>query len=137
MRTTNLHLPANHKKLLDEFGQLDAKLAAMEKHRTRREQLRKQILEWVEELPARKAIDLEGDTFCIAVSAKRPERTIVSMPGVFAALGGKKFVELASVSVKALEQALPASAFARLLKEEPIGRRTVTASLRAKVKKVA
>jgi hypothetical protein len=128
-----VRLPPGYRKLLDEFGTLEAKIAKLQEYASRREKLRKQILEWVESLPPKQGIDLQGGQFCVAISPRRPERVIQSMPKVFKALGKKQFVELASISAKELEKHLNAEAYARLVKKEPIGWRTVTATARAKV----
>lgn len=132
-----VRLPPGYRKLLDEFGTLDAQIAKLQEFASRREKLRKQILEWVETLPPKQGIDLQGGQFCVAVSPRRPERVIQSMSKVFKALGEKQFVELASISAKELEKHLNAEAYARLLKEEPIGRRTVTATQRQVLRKAA
>ena len=117
--------------MIDEFGALEIKIALNSGYAKRREELRKQFLEWADHVPPKQGIDIEGMAFCVAVSPRRPERVILSMPKVFKAMGEKRFLEECNLSVKAIEEAVPAAAFAKLIEERPIGRRTVTATRRA------
>ena len=126
-----IRLPQGYKTLIDEFGCLEGKIAQASGFVKRREELRKQFLEWAEHVPPKQGIDIEGVGFCVAVSPRRPERVILSMPKVFKAMGEKRFFEECSLSVKAIEDSVPAAAFAKLVEERPIGRRTVTATRRA------
>jgi hypothetical protein len=126
-----IRLPAGYKNLIDEFGCLEGKIAQASAYVKRREELRKQFLEWAEHVPPKQGVDIEGVGFCVAISPRRPERVITSMAKVLKAMGEKCFLEECNISVKSIEENVPAAAFAKLVEERPIGRRTVTATRRA------
>jgi hypothetical protein len=126
-----IQLPPGYQKLLDEFGRLDVQLASLEKIEKRRNQLRKQILEWCKGLAAADGQQISGYLFDVVVSAKRPERELRSMEKTFSVLGKAKFLKLCTLAVKKLEKAVTAAQYDQLVKEERTGRRTVSATPRA------
>jgi hypothetical protein len=132
-----IQLPPGYEKILDEFGRLEARRCELEKIETRRNNLRKQILEWCEALLPGMGADLHGAAFSITVSPKRPERVIRSIQKAFVALGQAKFLQFCTLPVKALEKNLPAKTYDQLVEEQLIGRRTVTATLRTGGKNAA
>lgn len=136
-------LPANYKAILDEFGAASAALTAHQAKakpiQERCAKLRETILSWVAEAPADLSFDFDGRDYGAAVTAQRLERTIPSMKKVLGALGEKRFLALCSIPIKALDDELNPDARARLIHEEPSGRREVrpVARFAQKAKKAA
>lgn len=117
------------KKIVDRFGYLDTTLpwADVAEH----EFLRKQISEKFAQSDPYKRFNLSGEIYMAEVSARGKQTAIVSMKDVKAALGLPKFMEIATVTLKALKETLPGAEIDGLTEERQTGPRRVTVALRA------
>ena len=129
-----LKVTAKHVALVDEFGavqsRLDAFSATIKPLKEREKELREQILEAVKGLPPNEACGIDGDSYAVAISERRIERTIKSMKRVFTLLGEKVFLARCSFPLKALKEDLLPDDVAKLVDETLTGPREVVATPR-------
>jgi len=114
-------------KLIDEAGLLEEKLAPYAGDRKRLEALRTEFRKWADDdkIEPLDTVPYSGAKFQVTLGRKELKRSVKSMAAVFKTLGKKKFLEVASVTLKALEEALGAAA-AGFLRQDHTGARDVT-----------
>lgn len=113
--------------IVDEYGDLQTALAPWRQKQARLEELAKIIRSWYADADAQVGASESGERFEAGLSAKKLS-TSINILGVFKALGKKKFLEVASVTLKALESALPAAVLATLTTKERTGSRDLLVS---------
>ena len=116
--------------LIDEFGELEQRLAAFKPVSDRRDELRKEILGWYENAGAGEKFTLAGSRFNVEVSACGQERSIISMPKLFKRLGQKLFFAVCKVSLKSVDEHIAAAEQAEFVTISQSGPRRLKASLR-------
>ena len=124
-------LPRNAKSIIDELGRADRRLKRYRSLLTRHNDLKRTILGWFDTLPPGVSSVIDGDEFAVSVSAKKMERSIVSMQRVLAELGPETFFQVVTVPLKSLEAKLPTERVEKLVETNPTGPRTLTVSQRA------
>jgi len=92
--------------LIDEFGELDRQLQAFQPTAARHRVLREQIMAWAPDLLPAQATTFSSDLYDLHLTARQSERSIVSMPKVYKAIGKETFLSICSLSLKALEETL-------------------------------
>jgi len=120
-----LPLPTNAIQIIDELGDIERKLKPLEDLKTRRDELRAQVLAWTATLPAGKGQVIDGRRYAVHVSERRAERKWKSMLKVFQLLGPKEFTARCSLSFKAAKEVLSEDQIAKLVAEEQTGPRSV------------
>jgi hypothetical protein len=118
--------PFNYAEVIDELGDVQAKLAKYSDLRKREEVLRERIVNWLEPVSATAACTLIGLRYEMCASPRRLERRILSMRAVFKALGEKLFLARCSVALKVLEEELSLTKRVGLTAEARTGARTIT-----------
>ena len=115
------------KKIVDEYGALDAELVPVRAKLRRSDELAKIIRSWHAETPE-ESVTSAGDRYKVVLSICGLQTRIVSMAGVYQALGHDRFLEHASVTLKALEQSgVDTAAIAALTTKERTGSRSLIA----------
>lgn len=117
--------------IVDEFGEIDRLVKAFAPTLRRHEELKKQIQSLAADKPAEVDVSLDGRLYQVQISARKLERKIVDVPRVFVMLGKKRFLELCSMTLKALESAITPDRFAEIVVEDRTGSRTITAVAKA------
>lgn len=94
-------------QLVDEFGELDRQIAALKPKLDRYESLKKEIRGWYQDHAADQPAIASGAVYEIQVSARGRERSLSlkAKLTVFAKLKKARFVELASITLTAIERA--------------------------------
>lgn len=120
--------PKGYRTVVDELGLLQAKLKPL---RDREKQLREEVLGWCDKLDGDAEVSFEGERYAAAVSARRMERTIVSMPRLLQKLGLKLFLKGCTVASKFLDEHLTPVQQKGLVKEDRTGARVITTGKKA------
>lgn len=120
---------------VDEYGALDAKLQPYARDWRRREELAKRLRASVEWAHPAAPLTLAGEAYEVELAPCQMETRIVSMSRVYRLLGARKFVKLATITLKALATAVDPAELASLTVAEQTGSRKLT--VRAKATGVA
>lgn len=110
--------------VVDEYGDLAAELAPFKAKQTRLDALAKIMRSWYADADAEQAHVVNGDRYQAILGAKGLQ-TFVHMAEAFTALGRKKFLAAATLTLKALEEHLPAATVATLTHQERTGSRSL------------
>jgi hypothetical protein len=124
--TTQAELVAR-RAAIDEFGDLVAELAPFKAKQTRCTELAKTIRSWYVLEDANTGYCADGDRFVASLGAKGSE-TVIDYKAAYKAMGAKKFREAATLTIKALEAALPAALVLAVTSKEQTGSRSLQVS---------
>jgi hypothetical protein len=126
-------------QLIDEFGALDRELQEFAPKQKRYKQLQDTIRSWYEDFPAERPDTLTGAHYIIQVGARTKERffSLKTKAKIFTMLGKAKAVELFSITLKAVEEALGKPALEELVSEAYSGSRKLVAVPKAPAKTAA
>lgn len=111
--------------IIDEYGELERKIAAFKPVADRAAALKKEIASWYEHQPADEVFVAEGKLYNAQVSAKALERRVFDMPKLFSLLGRNRFLEFCKVSLAAIDQHVASEKHPAFLHSERSGNRTV------------
>lgn len=118
-------------QLVDQFAETRALDAAwnpsVNPHADKLGELEAELLARYEKTPAKKTIIAVGHRFKVPISARRRERKMKAgaLAKILVKLGSKKFVEICSVTLAALEKALGKDALKAFVTDKLSGKRTV------------
>ncbi len=119
-------LATQRKKIVDEFGSLDSELAPLKGKLRRHEELAKLVRSWHADSKKSESVSSAGDRYEVVLSPCGMLTRIPSMCDVYVALGHDRFLNHASVTIKALEQSgLDSAAIAALTEKEQAGYRSL------------
>lgn len=98
----------SREQLIDEFGELDRRIQDFAPAVRRHKQLTELIRTWYTDHPAEQPALAEGHVYRIQVSPRTEERSfsLAAKTKIFARLGKAKALELFSITLKAVEDAL-------------------------------
>lgn len=113
------------RSVVDEYADLVAETTPWKAKIARRDELAKIIRDWYVTAAAEQAHVAEGDRFHVILSPMGNE-TVVDKVAAWAALGRKKFIEAAGLTITALKGALPAATVSTLTSKTQTGSRTLT-----------
>lgn len=130
-----MKLTKEQKALVDELGALDEKIRPVAPLIARAESIKKEIRGWMADEPADVPFLLSGTRFSASVSAAPPQRFVL-VQKLAKILGAKKTLELATVTIKAAEELLPAVQLPAVLDSAPGSRRISTQAM-VELKKAA
>jgi hypothetical protein len=136
-KRTVTSIDAQKTSLIDEFGELDRKVAQFAPVAKRHRELREQILRWYDDRKPAQAVTEHGKLFEIQISPRTFQRVIRDMRAVYRALGATVFLKKCKFNLTDFD-GLGLSK--DLLSEEQIGPRTLKAvalSAPAALKKAA
>lgn len=120
-------------QLVDEFGELDRLVQQFDPTKKRHEFLKDLIRSWYVDHPAELPATAEGDTYLVQVGARGPERyfSLKSKSRIFTLLGKVRSMELFSITLKAVEEALGKPQLEALASKANTGSRKLVAILKA------
>jgi len=127
-------LTAKQRAIVDEFGELEGKVAEFKAVTDRCNKLKREILSWFDDSAAGEAFVAVGSTYTVEVSARRTERTILDLARLAKKLG-KVFWERCSFPVKVLDKLLEEEEIPIYISEAQSGLRTVVRVSRKVVRK--
>lgn len=116
----------NRPAIIDEYAELDKKIAPWKPAFARHKELRETITGWYDELPAADTFEAKGKKYTITVSPREFQRKIVSMTKVKAKLGLKRFLTLCGFTLKNLDAHIPTSEQKGMVIREQTGHRSLT-----------
>ena len=111
--------------LIDEYGELARKVLMHAATAARFELLKGQIKAWFDSAPCDADGDVDGVLYRIHVTARERERRVRSMSELYNAIGLEKFLEVATVTIGALEDAIGKTRAAAFVVEEQTGSRRI------------
>ena len=118
---------AEQRKLIDEYGELDRRMQLRAFDTARYEQLKRAIKSWFDQAPPDADGTVEGDVYLLHLSARERERRVRDMRQIIELIGMDKMLELASVSIGALEDILGKARVAGLVTDTRSGSRRIKA----------
>jgi hypothetical protein len=127
----------NRGQLIDEFGELDRRLALLKPAVDRHRELKEIIASWYADTPAEKATTASGKLYTVHVAAAGNERTVFDNKKAFAALKkatGSLDAAVAAITIpltKAIDKFIPKELHPQFVSEARTGSRKVTAVLTA------
>ena len=121
--------------LIDEFGELDRRVAEFRPVVDRHKRLKEEIEGWYERDEATDSFVAEGNCYQLQISARSNKRKIIGMAKLFTALGKTRFLELCSFPLTVLDRLLPDSA--AYVSEERTGSRTIKPVAKAVLERAA
>ena len=95
-------------QLVDEFGELDRQVTEFAPIARRHRSLQDEIRSWYSDTPRDQAATAEGHVYNVQVSPRSEERqfSLAAKVKIFAALKKQRFLELCSLTLKAVEMEL-------------------------------
>lgn len=112
------------RKVVDEYGDLVAELAPWKQKLSRRDDLAKIIREWFSDSDAGVSHTIAGAKHEVVLGEKQLV-TRIDTAKVWSMLGRQKFLEICSLTMKAIEAHLPAAALAVLVSKDRTGTRSL------------
>lgn len=117
--------PAERRRLVDEYGSLNLKLAPFRAELRRTDELASIIRSWYADLAPNLAYSAKGEKFVVVAGPKENQRKILSMPNVFRLLGQKRFLDFCSLPIKVLEANASAAEMSKLIASQQTGPRAL------------
>lgn len=111
--------------LVDEYGQLEKELAPLKPKLNRLERLAKSFRQLAEEADAAIPVVFAGRDYEITLSARGPRTMVAPMAAVYKKLGKDLFLQVAGVTISALEAHVHPEIVASLTHEEQTGPRKI------------
>jgi len=116
---------AAQRAMIDEYGELARRVQLHAADAARFELLKNQIKSWFDHAPPDADGDVDGNLYRLHVTARERERRIRSMRELFEEIGMDRFLELCTVSIGALEDAIGKTRAARFTDEARTGSRRI------------
>jgi hypothetical protein len=110
---------------VEELGSLEREIGLLRQKEARNKEIKDQVAKWAKEFPADHWVHFEARGHTAQASPQQKQRRIASMKKVFQFFGVKKFLELCSISLKAIDDHTTAEQRESLLVEERDGLRKV------------
>lgn len=112
--------------LVDEYGRLDAELAPLKPKLRRMEAVAKLLRAAVpEKAKADESVMLAGGIFDVALGPREHRTVFAPAATIYRKIGKEVFLEIASVTLKALEEHVHPSVVAELTHKEHVGSRPI------------
>ena len=126
-------------QLIDEFGELDRQIQEFAPKAKRYKILQDTIRSWYADFPAERPDTLAGAHYLVQVSARTEERyfSLKAKAKIFSSLGKAKALELFSITLKAVEDALGKAVLEDLVSRAHSGSRKLVAVAKAPPAKLA
>lgn len=122
---------AERAAIIDEFGELQRRVDEFRPVAERCTALARTIASWYADEPAGESFVEEGRYYSVQISPRTIKRTVVNMPKLYALLGKAKFLELATVTLAAIDKHVAAPLHAKIIRAEMTGERRVKAVAKA------
>jgi hypothetical protein len=124
--------PAARPHLVDEYADLERKLAPHRANLRRFEEVARLLRLAAVEKPGKQSVTIAGERYDVMLSPAGMKTVIASAAVLYEALGREKFLAVASTTLKALEEHVDPLRIATLTRQEQTGTRTITAIAKAK-----
>src|SRR5262245_52815968 len=115
----------NRAAIIDEYGNISAKLEAMGQLEKRRDQLRRVILSWYADADPEEAINEDGKKYSVTISPQALERRITDMEWVMNRLGKERFLQLVTLPLTKLDRYIALCDQDQFTNSARVGPRTV------------
>jgi hypothetical protein len=121
--------------LVDEYADLERKLAPHRANLRRFEEIAKLLRLAAVEKPGKQAVVIAGERHTITLSPAGMKTVIASAAKLYDKLGKEVFLRVATTTLKALEEHADPLVIAELTHQEQTGTRTITVAAHAKAAK--
>jgi hypothetical protein len=121
-------------KLIDEYGELCRQLDAIKPAVMRHKELGSMLQSWYVDTPADEPVTAQGRLYTLQISPRDHQTTIKDIRRVYRVLGVAKFLELCSITLKAVKESVDAKVYEGLVETHRTGFRTLKTVLRAPAK---
>lgn len=111
--------------LADEYGRLDAELASVREKLKRHEALGKLLRASAADKPAELPVTIAGAEYEVTLGSASVRTVIVSIPTLYKKLGRETFLQIANVTLKALQETVHPAIVAALTSQERTGPRKI------------
>lgn len=115
------------RQMVDEYGELDRRMQMLARDVARYDVLKRAIKSWFDGLPPDVDSTVEGQVYRLHLSARERERRVRNMRDLVASIGIEKFLEIANVTIGALEDMMGKTRAAGLITEARTGSRRIKA----------
>ncbi len=112
--------------LVDKFSELDCKVKAFSPTKSEHERLRKLIVSWYPDLAGDKDTTVPGVQYDLLIGLAQEQQYIPSMPALYRRMKVMRFLELCSMTIKAVVSELGETEAAQYLDRKRTGPRTLT-----------
>lgn len=113
--------------IVDRFGELDRQVAEFGPVLREHQALANKIRSWFDRRDPEREYVAKGKLYKVVVFARPREREIFSMARVYRILGRKRFIELATITLKLIERNIPEELHGRFLRSAATGTRRLQA----------
>ncbi len=120
-------------QMIDEYGELSRQIAEMKPNLARHKVLSDLLQSWYLEHPAGLPAVAEGHHYSLQIGPRENHTTILSIANVRKAIGAVRFLEVCSITLKAIKECLgDGPAFDSLVSIDRTGPRSLKAVAKAK-----
>ncbi|MDZ4796592.1 MAG: hypothetical protein SGI92_00410 [Bryobacteraceae bacterium] len=120
-----------HRALIDEYGELERRLAEFKPVADRAAAVKKALSSLGDSHPADQPLALEGAHYTVHLSPKAIERKVFDIDKLWATIGKSKFLQFCRFPLAAIDQHVASSLHPAFLLAEHSGNRTVKAVAKA------
>jgi len=117
--------------VVDEYGELERKIALLAPTIARRDALREKILSWCAGQPADEAVTVQGAQYRIDITPCEYKRFIPNMAAVFRLFGQDKFLQYCTFPLGILDSQLSKAEQRAVIRKERLGSRRISAVAKA------
>lgn len=122
-----MQLSSLQRAQIDEFGELQRRVAEFQPTAKRSKELAEQIESWCTDEPAGLSLVLEGERYTAQISAQKLESEVVDLPKLLKKIGPNRFLLLVKGLVTKARSVLTPEEAKIFVAEERTGSRTVKA----------
>ena len=137
MKATKTKTAARRPHLVDEYADLERKLAPYRADFRRFEEVARLLRLAANERPGHEVVTIGGERYIVTLSPAGMRTVIAPAAVLYDKLGRETFLRIASTTVKALEANATALEIAELTSQEQSGSRTITVAAKARVAKAS
>jgi hypothetical protein len=121
-------------KLIDEYGELCRQLDEIKPVILRHKELGSMLQSWYVDAPADQPATAQGRLYTLQISPRDNQTTITDIRKVYRVLGVSRFLELCSITLKAVKENVTPKVYEGLIETHRTGFRTLKTVLRAPAK---
>lgn len=122
---------AERAAIIDEYGELQRRVDEFRPVAERCAMLARTIASWYADEPPEESFVEEGRRYSVQISPRTVKRTIVNMAKLYALVGKAKFLEMATVTLSAVDKHVAAPLHSKFIRAEMTGERRVKAVAKA------
>lgn len=122
-----IDVKADRRAKIDRFGELSRQLAEIKPLEKEHKALKAEIRSWYDKEPAGDSLTAEGGLYNLQISPRENETKIRSILKVKSAIGASKFLQVCSITLKAIKDCVTDEVYQGLVITERTGCREITA----------